>query len=754
MDDFAVQVRQIGQYPFKPVADPTDCVLLQQGGAGGPYQFTNPQGLLRAMGGAAGIAFGILPSPALKGIASSFITTPLGQRQGYNWYVDTSGITRYLQNGVAGLWSFADTQLSFSIAASGIKDAAVQFSFPLLQLGYDGQMKISQQLEVGRNPGRANEVVTLDFLAKNSVASFNCRTGMVTLQASDLYSALGLDGTDPLATVGWVNGAICNALNSWYLTTPLVYSFNGRVGTICLLATDVSTALMNDPLNSRAPSPAFGDSSTRIATTLFVDESVQDLQDWIIEQNYAFETVLLAYAPLESPVFTGYPQAPTASVGTSTGQLATTAFVMAAVASGVAGVASFNTRTGAVTLTLTDVEDVGGAPLDSPAFTGTPMAPTAAVGTSTQQLATTAFVLNEVGALSTGVTSFNGRTGLVTLSTADITGAGGAPIVSPSFTGTPVAPTAAPGTSTTQLATTAFVMANAGVTSFNGRTGAITLTSGDVSAAGGAPLNSPPFTGTPTAPTAPAATSTTQLATTAFVANAISAAGGVTSFNTRAGAVTLTAADVAAVATPPTITVLTSGSGTYTTKAGVKWLRVRLLGGGAGGGGGGGSGGLAANGGNTTFGSTLTAGGALVGGTAINVGTPGVASGGDINISGGAGSWGGQTAVSSGAPGGAGGNSAFGGGGAGGYLSNGSNAAPNSGGGGAGGSADSSGGAGIPAGTGGSAGAYCEKIIINPAATYAYSVGVAGGGGVAGSNGSTGGAGAYGIIIIDEHYGS
>jgi hypothetical protein len=39
-------------------------------------------------------------------------------------------------------------------------------------------------------------------------------------------------------------------------------------------------------------------------------------------------------------------------------------------------------------------------------------------------------------------------------------GSGGAPLNSPAFTGTPTAPTAAPGTNTTQLATTAFVLAN------------------------------------------------------------------------------------------------------------------------------------------------------------------------------------------------------------------------------------------------------------------------------------------------------
>lgn len=70
------------------------------------------------------------------------------------------------------------------------------------------------------------------------------------------------------------------------------------------------------------------------------------------------------------------------------------------------------------------------APLVSPAFTGVPTGPTAAFGTNTTQLATTAFV--------------------------EASDANLAPISSPTFTGTPAAPTAAPGTNTTQLATTAF----------------------------------------------------------------------------------------------------------------------------------------------------------------------------------------------------------------------------------------------------------------------------------------------------------
>lgn len=78
------------------------------------------------------------------------------------------------------------------------------------------------------------------------------------------------------------------------------------------------------------------------------------------------------------------------------------------------------------------------APLDTPALTGTPTAPTASSATSTTQIATTAFV--------------HAITDLL------------APLGSPALTGTPTAPTAAATISTTQLATTAFVhAASAGV---------------------------------------------------------------------------------------------------------------------------------------------------------------------------------------------------------------------------------------------------------------------------------------------------
>lgn len=134
-------------------------------------------------------------------------------------------------------------------------------------------------------------------------------------------------------------------------------------------------------------------------------------------------------APIASPAFTGTPTVPTAAAGTSTTQAASTAFVATAVAagggSGSAGVppsrqiltsglatgggdltadrtitvpaaAQSDVATGTdqtKALTSFSVAAALGAkaPLASPALVGTPTAPTAAAGTSTTQLATTAY---------------------------------------------------------------------------------------------------------------------------------------------------------------------------------------------------------------------------------------------------------------------------------------------------------------------------------------------------------------------------
>ena len=79
--------------------------------------------------------------------------------------------------------------------------------------------------------------------------------------------------------------------------------------------------------------------------------------------------------------------------------------------------------------------------------------------------------------------------------------------------------------------------------------GSANIALGVANITGAAPLAAPAFTGIPTAPTATAGTNTTQLATTAFVAAAVSGGGAITSVAGRTGAITLAQADITGLTT-------------------------------------------------------------------------------------------------------------------------------------------------------------------------------------------------------------
>jgi hypothetical protein len=180
-----------------------------------------------------------------------------------------------------------------------------------------------------------------------------------------------------------------------------------------------------------------------------------------------------AYATKVSPSLTGTPTAPTAASGTNSTQIATTAFVTTAVAAvDVSGQLANYLKTADAASTYLTITNAGTtyAPKASPTLTGTPTAPTAASGTNTTQLATTAFVTTAVssvdlsGQLGAYLKSADAASTYLTISTASSTyltqssaSSTYAPKASPALTGTPTAPTAAGGTNSTQIATTAFV---------------------------------------------------------------------------------------------------------------------------------------------------------------------------------------------------------------------------------------------------------------------------------------------------------
>lgn len=208
----------------------------------------------------------------------------------------------------------------------------------------------------------------------------------------------------------------------------------------------------------------------------------------------------------------------------------------------------------------------------------------------------------------------------------------------------------------------------------------------------------------------------------------------------------------------PTIQRFASGSGTYTKPAGVKYLRVKMVGAGGGGGGlGASTAPTGVTGGDTIFNSIHAAGG--VGGTGATTAPGGVGGAGGsagtgtatLRVSGQSGADGASVSANVAQYGADGGSSPFFGGGARGPIFGnvGRAGITNTGGGGSGAGSSTT---QDPSGGGGS-GEYAEIIIGSPAATYAYVVGAGGAGGIGtGTNAQTGGAGAAGVIIVEEFY--
>ena len=302
-------------------------------------------------------------------------------------------------------------------------------------------------------------------------------------------SAAGATFTGAITATG--QSFTAGTVNATALQISGVALASTHLSDTAALARLASPALTGTPTS---PTAAADTSTSQIATTGFVlgqASAVAPLMDGVAavgtslrysRQDHVHATDT-SRAPLASPTLTGTPAAPTAAVDTNTTQIATTAYVIgqgylksATAASTYLTTASaattyqpldadltaiaaltttgfyVNTSTttaairtlvGSADITITNADGVAGNPtfaigtpiarLASPTFTGTPVAPTAAGGTNTTQIATTAFVVSALAPY--------------------------APLASPGLTGTPTAPTATSGTNTTQIATTQFVTA-------------------------------------------------------------------------------------------------------------------------------------------------------------------------------------------------------------------------------------------------------------------------------------------------------
>ncbi|HAY4501861.1 TPA: phage tail protein [Escherichia coli] len=153
------------------------------------------------------------------------------------------------------------------------------------------------------------------------------------------------------------------------------------------------------------------DPAVVLATRKYVDDKALELKvyvDDLMAKHLAALDPHSQYAPKASPTFTGTPKAPTPAVGNNTTQLATTAFVQAALKALINGapatldtlkeIAAAINNDPKFSTTINDALALK-APLSSPALTGTPTAPTAAQSVNNTQIATTAFVKSAIAAM-------------------------------------------------------------------------------------------------------------------------------------------------------------------------------------------------------------------------------------------------------------------------------------------------------------------------------------------------------------------
>ncbi|EPM3217109.1 phage tail protein, partial [Escherichia coli] len=153
------------------------------------------------------------------------------------------------------------------------------------------------------------------------------------------------------------------------------------------------------------------DPAVVLATRKYVDDKALELKVYADDQmakHLATPDPHSQYAPKASPTFTGTPKAPTPAAGNNTTQVATTAFVQAALTDLINGAPATLDTLKEIAAAINNDPNFSTtinnalalkAPLSSPALTGTPTAPTAAQSVNNTQIATTAFVKSAIAGM-------------------------------------------------------------------------------------------------------------------------------------------------------------------------------------------------------------------------------------------------------------------------------------------------------------------------------------------------------------------
>ena len=180
---------------------------------------------------------------------------------------------------------------------------------------------------------------TTQTLTNKTISSAdNTLTGVATLTGTETLTNKTL--TSPTITG---TGAIAGTFTG-NLTGNVTGTVSGNAGTVTngVYTTDTGTVtstmiadgtIVNADINASAAIDwsKIAPSSTVSATELGYLDGVTSAVQTQLDSKLATSTAASTYAPIASPTFTGVPAAPTATAGTNTTQVATTAFVKTAV---------------------------------------------------------------------------------------------------------------------------------------------------------------------------------------------------------------------------------------------------------------------------------------------------------------------------------------------------------------------------------------------------------------------------------------
>lgn len=233
------------------------------------------------------------------------------------------------------------------------------------------------QLSSGVTTLEANLIANVASLQSQITANAVSTSANAAAQAFEIYNL-------------WANATVQN--DQIALINSNIDDINSNIADMVLVDTSLSTRINSTNGNVTAANSAISGLQTHV-TNLWSNAAVQSGQITAIQNaGYLTSTNLVPYALLNSPALTGTPTATTPSTSDNSTKIATTEFVVAkdnlaraytdyAVNSAVTNLS--NTLTPAVNAR---------APLNSPALTGTPTAPTALVSDVSTKIATTAFV--------------------------------------------------------------------------------------------------------------------------------------------------------------------------------------------------------------------------------------------------------------------------------------------------------------------------------------------------------------------------